>query len=138
MASDVEDRAMKLAYDFFEKNGWNPADVSRVHGAHGGYDLLLTKNSRTLTVEVKGSGKPYHGIPDLYHTQLDTTKNLVADYLCVGYFPPGGTEKLAIIPRAGFGPDAFNQVPHYCIKPKYKNRSFISERLVDLNEPWTA
>jgi hypothetical protein len=136
MASEVEGRAMKLVTDFFEKNGWKARDVSAARGVHGGYDLLLTKDSKHLTVEVKGSEKPHRGIPDLYSTQVDKNNALVADYLCVCYFPPGEPEGLAIIPREDFGLQAFDLIQHYSIKSKYKNRSFISDRLVDTSKPW--
>ncbi len=96
----------------------------------------MQKDSKTLTVEVKGSAKPYHGIPDLYYTQIDQNKELIADYLCVGYFPPDGPEMLAIIPRGHFPSDAFDARPHYCVKPKYKNRAFIDTHVTDMNAPW--
>jgi len=97
---------------------------------------LLRKGTQTLKIEVKGSSKQYKGIPDLYSTQGDQSKVLIADYLFVAYFPENAPSKFAIIPRDRFPSDAFDARVHYCIKPKYKNQAFISEHIVDNDEPW--
>lgn len=61
--SRVEVRAVELVVQYYESRGWAVTDVSRVRGEHGGYDLLVTKGSEQLKVEVKGCTRPY-GIPD--------------------------------------------------------------------------
>jgi hypothetical protein len=135
MAASSEKLAMGLVREFFEKNGWNVEDVSRKSGEHAGYDFLLTKDSKRLRIEVKGSSKPYRGIPDLYGTSVDKEKRLVAEFLCVGYFPENGPKKLAIIPRNDIPSDGLVPKSSYCIKNEYKSLEKISKRLVDLDEP---
>lgn len=119
---------------FFEKNGWT--QVPRGSKEHSGFDLLFAKGSEELRIEVKGTEKPYCGIPDLYDTQVDRSRQLVADYLCVGYFPPGDVEKLAIIPRSDLPPDALETKTCYRIKSAYKSPKWVSQRLRNLDEPW--
>jgi hypothetical protein len=133
MAESVEKQAMALARKYFEGNGWKVDDVSRLSGEHAGYDLCVTKGSKRLRVEVKGSAKPYYGIPDLYGASVDKDKRLIADVLCVGYFPESGPQKLAIKLRDDFPPDAMVPKSSYCIKNEYKSLESISERLVDID-----
>jgi hypothetical protein len=99
VGESVEIRAMKSVRSHYERDGRAITDVSHAIGKHAGYDLIATKDSRELKLEVKGSAKPYHGIPDLYETQVDEYNKLRADFLCVAYFPPGKRERLAIISR---------------------------------------
>ena len=48
----VEMHSMELAENFYRKNGWDVADVSR---AKKGYDLLACKNTSKRFIEVKGT-----------------------------------------------------------------------------------
>jgi hypothetical protein len=135
MADSVEKQGMELAKQYFEKNGWLVKDVSRLSGEHAGYDLLVTKDSKRLKVEVKGSASPYQGIPDLSGASVDKDKRLIADILCVGYFPQIGPRKMAIKLRDDFPPEAMQPKSSYCIKNQYKNLESISKRLVDIDGP---
>jgi len=90
----------------YESLGFEFKNVTRVRGEHGGYDLLAIKGSERITAEVKGCTRPY-GIPDPYFTEFDPeSRRLIADVLCVVYFPPA-TEapRLAIIPRDAIPPE---------------------------------
>ena len=136
MDESVEDRAIKMARRFFEKNGWAVEDVSHCRGDHAGYDLAISQGSKQLKVEVKGSEKLYCGIPDLYGTEVNRDKTLVADLLCVGYSPPGGVPKLAVLYRSDIPSTALVRKICYRIKPRYKNRKRIAEHLLGLNEHW--
>jgi hypothetical protein len=135
MAESVERQAMALARRYFERNGWEVVDVTRLSGEHAGYDLSVTKDSKRLKIEVKGSSKAYAGIPDLYGASVDQDRRLVADMLCVAYFPESGPVKMAIKLRDDFPPDAMVPKFSYCIKNEYKNAKSISGRLVDVDGP---
>ncbi|HEV1994036.1 MAG TPA: DUF3883 domain-containing protein [Candidatus Acidoferrum sp.] len=134
MKGRVEDRAMKFAECYYRKKGWEVKNVARARGEHFGYDLFLERGSERLKVEVKGSAKPYHGIPDLYKNEVDEHKRLRADFLCVVYFPLGKPEKLAIIPRDRILPDCLKPKISYCISSKFKGPESIREFLVDTEE----
>jgi hypothetical protein len=121
--------------DFFHSKGWLVRHSSDLLGVHVGYDLLLEKGPERLTVKVKGSNKPYSGIPDLYETSVDN-QGLVADLLCVGYFPAGRPEKLAVIPRAEIPRKAFTPKVSYRVSNDYKNQKRISKFLFDTDSPW--
>lgn len=135
MAESIEKQAMALAREYFERKEWKVVDVSRLSGEHAGYDLHVTKDSKLLKVEVKGSAKSFEGIPDLYGASVDNDMRLVADVLCVGYFPESAPPKMAIMLRDDFPPSAMQPKLSYCIKNEYKNRDSISKRLVDVDGP---
>jgi len=140
MARDVENDAMNAAKDYYERKyaGCTVEDKARVSGGHGGYDLLVTTDAKTLKVEVKGrlvkSGEHPYGIPDLHHTEVDReTRQLIADELCVVFFFPNiDRYKIAIIPRASIIREHLEDKLGYRIKSAAKNRKFIKEFLVDL------
>lgn len=134
MAERVEDRAMKFAESYYKKQGWEVQNVARTRGQHFGYDLFLERCSERLKVEVKGSAKPYRGIPDLYENEVDENKRLRADFLFVAYFPPGKPEKVAIIPRDRIPPRSLKPRISYCISNKFKSPEFIREFLSETEE----
>ena len=84
-------------------------------------------------VEVKGTlakrGPHPHGIPDMHHTEVDvTSRQLIADELCVVFFVPDSERyELAIIPRAKILPSHIEDLRRYRIKSAAKNRGFIKE-----------
>jgi len=133
MEDRVELRAMELVRRYYESKDWVVRNVSRARGEHGGYDLLVTKASEQLKVEVKGCTRPY-GIPDPYHTEFDPhTRQLIADVLCIVYFlsnsqPP----QLAIIPRAAILPEHVIPKFGYRISGKFKNAKTIKPYFVEL------
>jgi hypothetical protein len=124
-------RAMELVICHYKQRGWELTKVAHAGGKHKGYDLLATKGSVELKLEVKGSAKLYNGIPDLYETEVDEHKRLRADFLCVGYFPPGKPVKLAIIPRDYFLPDCLNTKISYRIRSECKNGKAIEPFLIE-------
>jgi hypothetical protein len=130
MEERVEDRAMKLAECYYKKEGWEVKNVARMRGEHFGYDLFLERGYEQRRVEVKGTAKPYHGIPDLYENEVDENKRLRADFLFVAYFPPGKPEKLAIIPRNRIPPRSLKLKISYCISNEFKGPEFIRKFLV--------
>jgi hypothetical protein len=129
MEDSVAVRAMKFAECYYKKKGWTVTDVSRFGGKYAGFDLLLERGAKRRKVEVKGSAKPYHGIPDLYGNEVDKHKRLVADFLCVVYFPPGKPEELAVIPRDRILPDWLKSKISFCISNELKCRESIREFL---------
>lgn len=129
MSESVEILAIRKVKKHYEDQGWAVKDVSHAIGKHGGYDLVAQKDSNELKLEVKGSAKPYHGIPDLYETQVDRHKKLKADFLCVAYFPPGKQERLAIIPRKDILIDPKPKIS-YSISTECKKEEAIEKFLV--------
>ena len=140
MARNVENDAMGEAKRFYEHKypGCKVEDKARARGTHGGYDLLVTTDDRTIKVEVKGrlvkKGERPYGIPDLHHTEVDReTRQLIADELCVVYFFPDTDQyQLAIIPRASIVREHLEDKLGYKIKSASKNRKFIKRFLMDL------
>jgi len=134
MEDRVELRAVEFARAYYESKGYTAANVSRVRGDHGGYDLLATRGDEKLKIEVKGSTKPF-GIPDPYHTEFDPkTRQLIADVLCVVYFVPGSEQPLlAIIPREAILPEYIIPKFGYRISGRFKNERTIRPFLVDLS-----
>ena len=131
MPESVEDRAMKLVECHYRKMGWQVSNVARDGGEHAGIDLLVTRDDETLKLEVKGSSKPYYGIPDLYETEVDENKKLRADFLCVGYFPADKPERLAIICSDFIRPDCLKHKISYRISNECKNEKAIERFLVE-------
>jgi hypothetical protein len=131
MPESVENRAMKLVATHYNNMEWHVTNVAREGGDSAGVDLIVTKDEKNLRLEVKGSSKPYHGIPDLYETEVDEQKRLKADFLCVAYFPPDGPERLAIIPGNFFHPDCLKKKVSYRISSEYKNEEAVKRFLVE-------
>jgi len=130
----VELKAIALVKRYFESRGWHVENVSRLRGSHGGYDLLATKDSEVMKVEVKGSGKPYNGIPDLFSSEIDADKRLVADCLCIAFFPPGMPEKLAFIRREDIPPEYVLPKSGYRISGSFKNARALSKFMVKIDD----
>jgi hypothetical protein len=129
MEDSVAVRAMKSAECYYKKKGWTVKNVAALGGEHAGCDLFLERDSERLKIEVKGSAKPYYGIPDLFGTEVNKHKMLIADFLCVVYLPPGKPEKLAIIPRDRIPPDCLKAKVSYRICNKFKSTESIREFL---------
>jgi hypothetical protein len=129
----VEVRAMKLAEVYYKNKDWKVKNVARLGGEHGGYDLLLEKDSEQRRVEVKGCTSLY-GIPDPHHTEFDKDRRLVADELFVAYFLAGGQRKLAIIPRNELDPEYVEPKHGYRIKGSFKNARMMSRFLREIEE----
>lgn len=132
MKDSVEARAMERAKGYYEDDAWKVIDVSRVRNDHKGYDLLVQRASEELKVEVKGSKKPYHGIPDLHSNELDDQGRLIADILFVVYLPDGLPSRVAIIPRDEFPQNCMQRKVTYCIRNAWKNPAFIKRFLGDV------
>ena len=113
MAESVETRAIELVACHYRKLGWQVVDVSRRGGEHAGIDLIAKRAGEILKLEVKGSSKPYIGIPDLYDSEVDEHRKLRADFLCVAYFPPDRPERLAIIQRDFIHPESLTKKISY-------------------------
>jgi hypothetical protein len=128
----VEHLAVAFVRRYYEAQGFEVKNVSRARGEHGGYDLLAVKSSERITAEVKGCTRPY-GIPDPYCTEFDPeSRRLIADVLCVVYFPPA-TEapRLAIIPRDEIPPEYIIEKRAYRISGRFKKKEIISKFFVD-------
>ena len=78
MTDRLELRALQIVKKYYEKMGFQVLDVSQTGGHHGGYDFVVTDESKAMKVEVKGCTAMY-GIPDPYHTEFDhETRQLIA------------------------------------------------------------
>lgn len=83
-----------------------------------------------MTVEVKGCTRMYH-ILDLYETEFDSEKRLIADKLCVVYLLPETQPRLAIIPRDAIPPEYVLQKAGWRISGRFKNERTIGKFLVE-------
>ena len=128
----VEHLAVAFVRRYYEAQGFEVKNVTRARGEHGGYDLLAIKGSERIMAEVKGCTRAY-GIPDPYCTEFDAeSRRLIADVLCVVYFPPA-TEapRLAIIPREAILPEYIIEKRAYRISGRFKKKEVISKFFVD-------
>lgn len=109
MPERIELQALRIAAAHFERQGYSVENVSRVRG-HNGYDLFIKRESESSKVEVKGCSREWQ-IPDLFSTEFDAERTLVADLLCVVYFTPECEPLgMCIIPR--------DQIPREYVIPK--------------------
>lgn len=123
----VEQRAMRYAKRHFEARQFKVEDVSRSRG-HNGYDLLVRKNGRSKKVEVKGCSREW-GIPDLYSTEFDGRRRLVADLLCVVYLIGRRRPVICLIPRKAIPPEYVEPKSGYRINGRFKKQEVL-ERFV--------
>lgn len=121
-AVSVEIEAMVLATRLFEGDGYVVQDVSRKRG-YNGYDLLLTRDGGTATVEVKGCTRAWH-IPDSFATEFKN-KRLVADFLCVVYLMDRDYPWACVIPRDAIPPEVITPKYGYRISSKFKKRGVL-------------
>jgi len=129
----VEHLAVAFVRSYYEAQGFEVKNVSRARGEHGGYDLLAVKGFEQIKAEVKGCTRPY-GIPDPYCTEFDPeSRRLVADVLCVVYFPPATeTPQLAVIPRDAIPPEYIIEKRAYRISSRFKKKEIISKFFVNV------
>jgi hypothetical protein len=101
----IELWAVKIATRYFEKRGYVVENVSthKRTAKHKGFDLLVSKVSKKLKIEVKECSRAWQ-IPDLYHTEVNGKGNLIANFLRVVYFVEITRPKLCLIPRRFFAP----------------------------------
>jgi len=123
----VENRAMRHAKRHFEAKNFTVEDVSRTRG-HNGYDLVLRRHGRVTMVEVKGCSRAW-GIPDLYSTEFDGRKRLVADFLCVVYLIGRRKPVICLIPRKAIPPKYVEPKRGYRINSRFKKQEVL-ERYV--------
>ena len=121
----VELEAIKLAKDYFESEGYGVDDVSRKRG-HNGYDFIITRDRERQTVEVKGCSREWQ-IPDLFGTEFDESKRLIADLLCVIYLCDSTNPSVCIIPREAIPPDHVVRKTGYRISGKFKRRDVLEK-----------
>lgn len=121
----IELQAIHLASEYFSKQGYRVEDVSRLRG-HNGYDLVATSNSEAIKVEVKGCSRAWQ-IPDLFSTEFDEGKRLVADYLCVVYFIADEPPKLCLIPREAIPPTDVKPKSGYRISSRFKKQTILEK-----------
>lgn len=120
----IEVKAIEVAKRYHKRKGFEVSDVSRAKG-HNGYDLLLKKGRRTIRMEVKGCSRQWQ-IPDLFGTEV-VAGSLVADQLCVVYFPRGADPTICIIPRRVFAPTDFQRKTTYRINSRKKKETVLGE-----------
>ena len=107
----VEIRAIELAKQYYANQGYLVDDVSNTRG-HNGYDFVVKRSDKRTTVEVKGCTREWQ-IPDLFHTEVDEKRRLVADYLLVVYMIDGRVPFVCEIPRSVFQPESFSEKRSY-------------------------
>ncbi len=130
----TENIGFQKAIAYLEKRGWEVQDVSKFGNEHGGYDLLIKRESEVFRVEVKSTRGEYKGIPDLCGTEIGHDGLLIAHFLLVVFIPEGLPEKFALIPRDAFPAKAFQPKLGYSIDSAHKNASFIRPFLKAMDE----
>jgi hypothetical protein len=119
----VEVRAIEKAEQYFAAEGYAVTNVSRVRG-HNGYDLLVEREGQSLRIEVKGCSRIWQ-IPDLFATEFDSGRRLIADVLCVVYFTLGYENTICLIPRDAIPADMVVEKRGYRIRSKFKKESVL-------------
>lgn len=121
----IELEAIHLAIKYFSGRGYRVEDVSRKQG-HNGYDLIAASDAERMKIEVKGCSRAWQ-IPDLFSTEFDEGKRLVADYLCVVYFIADDPPKLCLIPREAISPDDVQPKSGYRISSRFKKQAMLEK-----------
>jgi hypothetical protein len=120
----TELRALALAKRYFADHGWHVEDVSRSRG-HNGYDLLIARDGHEEKVEVKGCSRAWQ-IPDLFSTEFDANRVLVADVLCVVYLVKRHRPRICLIPRAAILPEFVISKQGYRLSSQLKKESALA------------
>lgn len=119
----VELQAIAIARDHFERSGYVVNDVSRNRN-HKGYDFVLRRDEQQLLVEVKGCSRKWQ-IPDLFETEFDVERRLVADLLCVVYIIEGKPESVCLIPRDAIPREYVAPKTGYRISSRFKKEKVL-------------
>jgi hypothetical protein len=120
----IELQAMRLAQAHFEAEGFEVRNVARVKG-HGGYDLLVSRGEAMQKVEVKGCSREWQ-IPDLYSTEFDADRRLVADILCVVWLIPGREgPTICLVPRDAIPPEYVEPKAGFRINSRFKKKEML-------------
>lgn len=121
----VELEAIRLAAEHFIEQGYSVEDVSRKRG-HNGYDFIITRAAERLKVEVKGCSREWQ-IPDLFDTEFDEARKLIADLLCVVYLFDTSCPSICVIPREDIPTDMVVPKKGYRLSGKFKKRSVLEK-----------
>ncbi len=121
----VELRAIELAHEYFVGEGYEVEDVSRKRG-HNGYDFVIAREGVSSKVEVKGCSREWQ-IPDLFETEFDANKRLIADILCVVYLVDPEEPSICLIPRDALSPDDVQHKRGFRISSRFKKRSALEK-----------
>lgn len=131
MSERIELQAIRIAKSYFEDQGYSVKDVSRVRG-HNGYDLVVTRGNELQKVEVKGCSREWQ-IPDLFSTEFDENRRLVADLLCVVYVTSGGPPSgMCVIPRHAVLPEYVKPKSGFRISSRFKKKATLEQFHVTL------
>jgi len=131
MKSQVEQDAIAYATRFLEVRGYKVDNVTR-NRRHKGYDLLALRTHEELKIEVKGCTRPW-GIPDLFFTEFDAERRLIADYLYVVYFLDGMAPQLCVIPRDAIDPSMVTPKQGWRIRSTFKKEAVMAKFMVALD-----
>lgn len=131
MPERIELLAITIAAAHFERQGYSVENVSRVRG-HNGYDLLIRREQQSSKVEVKGCSREWQ-IPDLFSTEFDADRTLVADLLCVIYFTQEHQASgMCIIPRAEIPREYVIPKTGFRISSRFKKKAVLERFHVPL------
>jgi Protein NO VEIN, C-terminal len=125
----VEDRAVEFVIRYLERQGYDVKNVSKSKRSNPdckGFDLLAEKLGAKVKIEVKGCRRQWQ-IPDLFSTEFDIHRRLVADYLYVVYFLGESEPQLCIIPRDEISPDYVIPKSGYRISGRFKNKRSLEK-----------
>lgn len=135
MPNLVENNAITVVSEHLRKMGYDVENVSkskRDNVNHKGFDLIASKpGENPVKIEVKGCTRPW-GIPDLYVTEFDSDRRLVADFLYVVYFINHDAPLLCVIPRDALKPEYIVPKFGYRISSRFKNKRSLAPYLKPL------
>ena len=130
----IEHSALRIASEHYTRLGFDVRDVTHAPG-HNGFDLLAVRGEEALRIEVKGCSRLW-GIPDLYSTEFDAERRLVADVLCVVYFIPDQPgPRICLIPREALPPEFVVPKAGFRIKSGFKKKARLEQFCVDTEAP---
>jgi len=129
MPNIVENKAIKAATDYLQKQGYEVENVSKSRKSeHHGYDLIARKaQEKPIKIEVKGCTREW-GIPDPYETEFAGGR-LVADLLYIVYFLKQEPPRLCIIPRDAIKPEYVTPKSGWRISSRFKNKKSLEQYL---------
>jgi Holliday junction resolvase-like predicted endonuclease len=139
MPKRIEEKAMSVAKQYLESQGYRVKDVSTSPARHG-YDLIATRRQENLKVEVKGCTRMWQ-IPDLFESEFQGKKGkkrLTADLLCVVYFTKSEQPKVCMIPREEIPPEYVTLRRAYRISSKFKKQRVLRRFLKDRRDAATV
>jgi hypothetical protein len=133
MPNLVQEQAISAVEDYLERKDYTVEDIrhsKQKEPQHRGYTLVASKaGGSPITINVKGTTKMW-GIPDVYVTEFDDDRRLVADYLYVVFILKNQSPRICAIPRDALKSDDIVEKHNYRFKGRIKKQETLERYLV--------